>query len=31
MENNGTLFGAAMIPAMYLLGKKMFNKRIYGL
>lgn len=26
----GTLFGAAMIPAMYLLGKKMFNKRIFG-
>ncbi len=26
----GTLFGAAMIPAMYLIGKKMFNKRIYG-
>ncbi len=26
----GTLFGAAMIPAMYLFGKKIFGKRIYG-
>lgn len=26
----GTLFGAAMIPAMYLLGKKMFYKRIFA-
>jgi len=26
----GTLFGVAMIPAMYIFGKKMFNKRIYA-
>ncbi|OPZ86406.1 MAG: putative dolichyl-phosphate-mannose--protein mannosyltransferase [Firmicutes bacterium ADurb.Bin419] len=26
----GTLFGVAMIPAMYLFGKKIFRKRIYG-
>jgi dolichyl-phosphate-mannose-protein mannosyltransferase len=26
----GTLFGVAMIPAMYLFGKKIFHKRIYG-
>jgi len=26
----GTLFGAAMIPLMYLFGKKMFKKRFYG-
>lgn len=26
----GTLFGAAMIPVMYLFGKKIFHKRIYG-
>jgi len=26
----GTLFGAAMIPLLYLFGIKLFNKRIYG-
>ncbi|AEV69574.1 glycosyltransferase family 39 protein [Acetivibrio clariflavus] len=26
----GTLFGVAMVPAMYLFGKKIFRKRIYG-
>ena len=26
----GTLFGAAMIPAMYVFGKKLFDKRFYG-
>ncbi len=26
----GTLFGAAMIPVMYLFGRKIFIKRIYG-
>ena len=26
----GTLFGAAMVPVMYLFGKKIFGKRIYG-
>ncbi|WP_010248352.1 phospholipid carrier-dependent glycosyltransferase [Acetivibrio cellulolyticus] len=26
----GTLFGVAMIPLMYLFGKKIFRKRIYG-
>ncbi len=26
----GTLFGAAMIPVMYLFGRKMFEKRFYG-
>jgi predicted membrane-bound dolichyl-phosphate-mannose-protein mannosyltransferase len=27
----GTLFGIAMVPAMYLLGKKIFKKRMYGI
>ncbi|HEY9062191.1 MAG TPA: phospholipid carrier-dependent glycosyltransferase [Pseudobacteroides sp.] len=26
----GTIFGALMIPAMYLLGKKVFHKRIFA-
>ena len=26
----GTLFGAAMIPVMYIFGKKMFGKRFYA-
>jgi len=26
----GTLFGVAMVPVMYLFGKKIFRKRIYG-
>lgn len=26
----GTLVGVAMLPAMYVFGKKMFNKSIYG-
>ncbi len=26
----GTLFGAAMIPIMYLFGRKLFDKRFYG-
>jgi len=26
----GTLFGVAMVPVMYLFGKKIFHKRIYG-
>lgn len=26
----GTLFGAAMVPLMYLFGKKLFDKRFYG-
>jgi|BioPla2DNA2_1021312.scaffolds.fasta_scaffold20327_1 dolichyl-phosphate-mannose-protein mannosyltransferase len=26
----GTLFGVAMVPVMYLFGKKIFGKRIYG-
>lgn len=26
----GTLFGVAMVPIMYLFGKKIFHKRIYG-
>lgn len=26
----GTLFGVAMVPIMYLFGKKIFKKRIYG-
>ena len=26
----GTLFGIAMIPVMYMFGKKVFKKRIYG-
>ncbi len=26
----GTLFGTAMIPVMYLFGKKLFHKRIYA-
>ena len=27
----GTLFGIAMVPAMYLMGKKIFKKRLYGI
>jgi dolichyl-phosphate-mannose-protein mannosyltransferase len=26
----GTLFGAAMVPIMYMFGKKLFNGRFYG-